>query len=388
MFFSIFPLLKSILYPIKSCYYYILCKIVKGSSVNLDVNQAFSIIKKTGYNFLDIYPSVFESLSESSKDLSIVIPVYNSERYLSQCLESILNQKTKYDYEVICVNDGSTDNSLEILNRYLEKSCGKLIVINQDNKGISGARNAGIEKSHGKYIGFMDNDDMVEDNYIETLLETAFMHKSDIVQIGFKAIDNKSRIRYTISHTKVTTSDKSVFDKELSGYIWSGVYNRELWNDIRFPQGFWYEDMITKMLLMRKAKKISIINDVLYIKRQHDNNASNTLWKKGNIKSIDQYWLVKQCTEYGNSVLKLPLDIAFVRQLCKELTVGLYFRSQFLDSQIVEAVFVLASSFVKTLNIKDGLLDGIYKDIIKVFNDKNIEKWKLISYSMLYKTSH
>ena len=117
--------------------------------------------------------------------ISIIIPVYNAEQYLEDCLLSI-SQQTFGDFEILAVNDGSTDRSLEILKKYQEKE-PRLKVFSQENKGVSAARNLGVEYAKGEYIIFLDSDDYIENNMIESLLKVAIENQSDIVLCGFYA---------------------------------------------------------------------------------------------------------------------------------------------------------------------------------------------------------
>ena len=124
--------------------------------------------------------------------ISVIIPVYNVEKYLSQCLDSILNQTFK-DFECICVNDGSTDKSLAILQEYVNKD-DRIKIINQENKGLSGARNSALKIVNGKYITFIDSDDFVTIDYLEKLINIAEKEDSDIVYCRHKMyyfVDNK-----------------------------------------------------------------------------------------------------------------------------------------------------------------------------------------------------
>ena len=100
--------------------------------------------------------------------VSIIVPVYNIEKYLAKCLDSLINQ-TLEDIEIICVNDGSTDNSAEILNEYAQKDC-RIKIINQDNAGLSAARNTGINAANGEYIGYVDSDDWIDLNFTKSCI--------------------------------------------------------------------------------------------------------------------------------------------------------------------------------------------------------------------------
>lgn len=118
-------------------------------------------------------------------DLQIIIPAYNAEKYIAQCLESALHQDTKYSYLITVVNDGSTDRTPEIIEFYHVKFPDRIEVINQENKGFSGARNVALRVFKGRYITFLDSDDVLGEGAVETLLDAANMTDADIVQGGW-----------------------------------------------------------------------------------------------------------------------------------------------------------------------------------------------------------
>ena len=114
--------------------------------------------------------------------VSVLIPVYNVEKYLSRCLDSLINQ-TLTDIEIICVNDGSTDGSLKILKQYQEKD-NRIVIVDKKNGGLPSARNAGLDRARGQYVGFVDSDDYVEPSMFETLYKTAKKKNSEVVICG------------------------------------------------------------------------------------------------------------------------------------------------------------------------------------------------------------
>ena len=116
--------------------------------------------------------------------ITVIIPVYNVEIYLADCLDSVL-QQTLNEIEIICINDGSSDNSLEILKEYARKD-SRIIIISQENKGLGSARNRGLEVATGEYVAFLDSDDWVDNNYYEKLYNTAKKYNSEIACAGFK----------------------------------------------------------------------------------------------------------------------------------------------------------------------------------------------------------
>ena len=129
---------------------------------------------------IDIAKSCIRA-KEIKYDVSIIVPVYNAEKNLEICIKSLINQKTNYKYEIICVNDGSSDDSLEILHRLSEYE-EKIVIVDQTNGGASKARNSGMKIAKGRYFFFVDADDILPEKTIEVLLKAAKRSNADIVQ--------------------------------------------------------------------------------------------------------------------------------------------------------------------------------------------------------------
>ena len=180
--------------------------------------------------------------------VSIIIPVYNQENYLARCLDTLLTQ-TLHDIEIICVNDGSTDKSAEILDSYAERD-PRVKVINQINSGVSEARNRGLRSADREIIGFVDPDDFVESDFFEKLYNAANENKCDIACANIIRENNrKSKIIIQYDRQEIACSVREKF--ELAGlpehcYIWNKIYLRKKLIDanIFFPAGMVYEDMI------------------------------------------------------------------------------------------------------------------------------------------------
>ena len=217
---------------------------------------------------------------------SIVIPVYNVEKYLEQCLNSVLNQ-TFTDYELICVNDGSTDNSLEILRNFAEKDA-RIQVISQENGGLSDARNAGIQAAKGDYIFLLDSDDWITENALEVLYEN---------------IDNQDFIAFNgerfFEDGKTETPDKGISEQKLTGwkyynkYALQGrkfhfvcvvlrLYRREflIENELFFKKGIYHEDNLFTPVCCYCAENIKVIPDILYVYRIREGSITQTLNKQ------------------------------------------------------------------------------------------------------------
>ena len=314
-------------------------------------------------------------------DVSFVVPVYNSEAFVERCLLSILHQKTTATYEVVCVNDGSTDRSFEILQRLQEQYPDKMRVLTQENRGIAAARNRGIEVARGEYIGFIDNDDYVCDTYLETLWQCRRQTDADMIQIGHTFVDVSGVVIGTNTKpSRVFYDNSQEMVDYVSGYVWSGLHRKQNFAQVRFPEGFWYEDMITKMLLSRICRRYAFIDACLYNKTLHRQNASKTLWRSGHPKCIDQLYLLMHLTEYGNQVLHLKSDDTQMLLITNELN-QLFRRTWKLKGRLRQALFVIGCDFVKSyslgaFNVSDSCLMRIYDDFTnKHFWKYNIDGW-------------
>ena len=211
--------------------------------------------------------------------VSIILPVYNVESYLRQCLDSIIMQ-TLEDIEIICVNDGSTDNSLEILQEYKNKD-SRIKIINQENRGQGVARNIALENITGDYIGFVDPDDYISPNMYKTLYETAIKHNCDIVEESFY-IKNEIRNYLKKRKNKLNLPKNKIFNyKVKKNYvfspnlaIWNKLYKTSFIkeNDIKFFETKKGEDIIFTIKSRVLASKIVYIDNADYYYRIKKDN--------------------------------------------------------------------------------------------------------------------
>ena len=198
--------------------------------------------------------------------ISIIVPVYNAEKYLNKCIKSIINQTYK-KLEIILIDDGSTDNSGKIIDKW-QKEDSRIIVIHKENEGFSEARNIGIIKSKGKYLSFIDNDDYIEVDFIESLYKSIIQNDSQIAAGGYiYETYTKQEIRYAreiyIENAEETL--KRMFTtKDISICIWDKLYKRELFDNIKFPIGKIHTDFKVLYQLVSKSNKISHINKAGY----------------------------------------------------------------------------------------------------------------------------
>ena len=233
---------------------------------------------------------------QCSLDLSIIIPVYNVANYIEECLNSVLSQKTNYSYEVIIVDDGSTDDTMSLVEPYCQDE--RMVILNQSNSGQSVARNRAIDISRGRYIMFVDSDDVLLPGAVEALINAAVSTNSEIAE--------GSIIRFSerFPSIAVSESEEIVEIKAYStdprfvltsyGYSWAKVYSRELWNTLRFPEGYIFEDIITKYILRRKANQVVYIKNAVYGYRFNHTSSSHG---KNHLKKLDSIWVLPRVFE-------------------------------------------------------------------------------------------
>ena len=246
--------------------------------------------------------------------ISIIIPCYNQEKYIEECLQSILNQKFN-NYEIICVNDGSTDNTLAIINQYKTKNSKVKVISFDENKGTSQARKAGVLNSRGKYIMFVDPDDTLANNALEIAFKNIEKQKVDILQFGTNVINIQvNETTYNIFTSNSIPYDKKLFNEEVFFSCFDkNLYNFNLWNKIyngnlvrksfqKISDGYYpkAQDVYAFFIIAFYAKSYGAINDKLY----------NYYYGRG---ITGKKWISI------NSFFKIPTQMQIIEQLYKFL---------------------------------------------------------------------
>lgn len=204
--------------------------------------------------------------------VSIILPVYNVEKYLSACLDSLLAQ-TLEEIEIVAVNDGSTDGSLQILQAYQSLNPEKLFIFSTENHGVSRARNYGFAHSHGEYVWFVDSDDFVEPDACRLLYEKATADGNDLVLFRYYNVDSETGVRkeYLASchNQNFRVADKPYELPAISPYPWIKFIHRDLFNGLCFPEGIRFEDLPVAYLLAVKARSIGYVDQCFYNYRKN-----------------------------------------------------------------------------------------------------------------------
>lgn len=199
--------------------------------------------------------------------ISIILPVYNTAVYLRKCMDSLIGQ-TLDEIEIIAVNDGSTDNSFEILREYQALNPRKVYVYNIENSGVSHARNLGAQKASGEYLWFVDSDDYAEKNACELMYANAVQNDSDLVLFGrYDIMDGtleKAQSRISHYNNVFNINDKPYELVKLSPFPWNKLIKKELFDGVAFPEKIRFEDLPISFILASRAKKISVLDECLY----------------------------------------------------------------------------------------------------------------------------
>ncbi|MEG2348019.1 MAG: glycosyltransferase [Clostridia bacterium] len=228
--------------------------------------------------------------------LSVIIPVYNTEKYLSKCLDSVIlaSKNLAKKVQIIVVNDGSEGNCDELINDYINKNPNCITYIKQENKGLGGARNTGILNANGKYISCIDPDDYIDENMYKNMYKKLVDEKSDICVCDFETISNDNKTSYRVEAKNISITDNKfgTFDTTIMPSACNKIIRKKLFDNIKFPEKLRYEDLATIPILMIKANKISYIDDMYYKYYLSNNSIMRSEFSNKNLQLIDSLSLV------------------------------------------------------------------------------------------------
>ena len=208
--------------------------------------------------------------------ITIIVPIYNSQKYLEQCIESIINQTYK-NLEIILINDGSEDESLNICNKY-KKIDNRIIVINQENSGVSVARNSGLKKASGEWISFVDSDDWIEKKFCEILIKNATENNVDVVFSGYNKVYKDEISKINVSNGVKKYSSEEFLIKVLNvqtsyGFIHMKLIKKSVINNIFFESELKVaEDALFNIKLCENVKNFLLVPQALYNYRINSNS--------------------------------------------------------------------------------------------------------------------
>lgn len=215
--------------------------------------------------------------------ISVIVPVYKVVPYLRQCVESIINQ-TYNDLEILLIDDGSPDECGEICDEYKEKD-KRVKVFHTDNRGLSAARNIGLQNAKGEYIGLIDSDDWIELDMYEVLMRG--LEEADISVCGYDSSSLKVDFDGTIY--RGTDVMKALLDEKVNNNMWNKLYRRELFDGVHFPEGRNYEDVAVLHKIVDRAKAVATIQGVKYHYRVRPESITKTYTVKNLMDYVDAH---------------------------------------------------------------------------------------------------
>lgn len=210
--------------------------------------------------------------------ISVIIPAYNVEKYLEKCLESVVNQTLK-DIEVILINDGSKDNTWNIIESFSNKY-QNIKVFNKPNTGVADTRNFGLSKVTGEYIGFLDSDDYIEPTMFEELYNKAKSNDFDVCVCDAYIVANKQTyIDSGVNKDLFKSEIKSIFST-LYPVLWNKIYKKELFNDLLFKEGVWFEDVELLYRLLPRINSVGVVKKAFYYYIQREGSITSKVNNK------------------------------------------------------------------------------------------------------------
>lgn len=296
-------------------------------------------------NFFQSAVKSVEQVHEMNKfNLSVIIPVYNAQKYLKQCLESVttaIKAAPEYFVQLIVINDGSTDDSLKIINEF--SNYDFMTIINQRNIGFSGARNTGLKESAGEYVMFVDADDCLSVKSIGKLLKVGFENGLDVVEGNYDKLKHGFKYGGTDHIDNLNENISKLF-----GFPWGKVIKRSYFTNIEFPKDCWFEDSIISYLIFSQIHTAGTISEIVYHYRVNNKGISAT--SHGQTKSIDTFWVFEGMLSDLNK-LNIPLNQYLINLFFSQICLN-YVRTYELKSTEKKAIFVLTEELVDKYIIK------------------------------------
>lgn len=271
-------------------------------------------------------------------ELDIIVPAYNVEKYIRECVTSVLEQKTKHSFRLIVIDDGSTDATGSILDGFQG-----LTVIHQENRGFSGARNRGLELANGDYLMFLDSDDCLCPGAIESLMDAAAAHDAWIVEGNYTEVDTEGQIIRRHSHRAGALDPV----RDCEGYVWGKVIRRELFHELAFPKDYWYQDSIMRQIVLPLAKAqgrtVWGVEDSIVRYRQNPGGITKKSRSRG--KSLDSLYITMHLFR-DRKLFDLPLTESYYDYLLS-MCAQTYSRTHLQSRQVQQAVFIVYADFLQ-----------------------------------------
>ena len=276
-----------------------------------------------------------------SFQLDIIVPSYNSESSIENCILSVLEQKSTYSYRLIIIDDGSCDNSPSIIDSFAEDP--RVLIVHQENRGFSGARNTGLKVSDAEYIMFLDSDDTLCPGAVEALMRLV-SSGADIAEGAFNTVDLSGKVLSPGIHKAGLVNPR----QDMSGYFWAKVFRSELFDGVRLPLDYWYEDSLMAQIIYPLAERRGFIasgyEKAVYNYTVNPSGISASGRKRP--KCIDSLWITLQLYKDRCS-LGLENDQLYYEYILNMLRLT-YLRCEMLPSEAKLAIFAIWKDFLES----------------------------------------
>ena len=321
--------------------------------------------------------------------VSVIVPVYNVAKYLPECMDSLVNQ-TMEDMEIICVNDGSTDNCLEILEEYAQKD-SRVKVFTIENSGISLARNFGLEQARGEYVGFVDSDDYVDGTMFEKLYISCIQNDLDLAMCKISLFDDETgevnndldyynlKVFSNLDKDVFNSDDTSAFTNNIVVNVYNKLYRKSLLEDnsIEFPPHLIFEDELFFIRTYLTANRISVVNEFLYFYRLNREGSITYLEKENNYVDMVYIYkkerqIFKELGKYEEYKVRLANRMLFLI-LARYTQTSPKFKENYYNVLKEDLNEVLADE-----EIKDNLSVNVRKRVLKIVESENYEEFRKI----------
>lgn len=273
-------------------------------------------------------------------EFSVIVPVYNVEKYLKKCLDSLVNQTFK-SFEIVIVNDGSTDNSQSIIDKYKEKYPNIIKSYQKTNGGLSDARNYGVEKSTGDFIIFVDSDDYINISLLEELDSIIKSNKNtDVIGYSLAAVDENNNIVGTIQKPEFfnLSGESALIELINSKQYFEAAcyyaYNRNFWNNnnFKYTVGTYHEDFGLTPIILLKAKKVTCINFIGYYYYQSPNSITRNTNLQIEKKKADD--LLKHFDNINKQIKNIHINNETNKLLNSYMANALLYKLQTIDKSL------------------------------------------------------
>ncbi len=306
--------------------------------------------------------------------VSVIIPVYNVFPYLREAVDSVISQ-TYRNLEIIIIDDGSSDGSGEVCDEY--KTDPRVRVVHQRNRGLSAARNTGLDIMTGDYTMFLDSDDVYHPDMVEKMVNAIIKSKADLVICSYNEIEtegrknNEAKIIQHIQDYKIITAREALlasYDDQIRTYAWNKIYPGKIWDHLRYPEGHVYEDMFVFPDILEQCERILLIPDVLVDYRQRKDSITHTGLPQNILDSVmAKKYVLKVIEETSPSFPKETIDLYKRKQLHKwifgiSLLPGTDLCSE-TEAILKKEIQILFDSKIKISNLKISMIWWLYRNI-------------------------